>query len=53
MSTTWFNPVATLGFLAAHTTNTRLLTNIYVAPFRHPLDTAKAFATLDTLSAVA
>ncbi len=50
MSTTWFNPVATLGFLAAVTTNTRLLTNIYVAPFRHPLDTAKAFATLDTLS---
>lgn len=50
MSTTWFNPVATLGFLAAHTTNARLLTNIYVAPFRHPLDTAKAFATLDTLS---
>ncbi len=50
MSTTWFNPVATLGYLAALTTTTRLLTNIYVAPFRHPLDTAKAFATLDTLS---
>lgn len=50
MSTTWFNPVATLGFLAAHTQRTRLLTNIYVAPLRHPLDTAKAFATLDTLS---
>jgi probable F420-dependent oxidoreductase len=50
MSTTWFNPVATLGFLAAHTTDARLLTNIYVAPFRHPLDTAKAFATLDHLS---
>ena len=50
MSTTWFNPVATLGFLAAHTSRTRLLTNIYVAPFRHPLDTAKVFATLDTLS---
>ena len=50
MSTTWFNPVATLGFLAAVTTDTRLLTNNYVAPFRHPLDTAKAFATLDTLS---
>jgi probable F420-dependent oxidoreductase len=50
MSTTWFNPVATLGFLAAQTTNARLLTNIYVAPFRHPLDTAKAFSTLDLLS---
>lgn len=50
MSTTWFNPVATLGFLAAHTSRARLLTNIYVAPFRHPFDTAKAFATLDALS---
>ena len=50
MSTTWFNPVATLGFLAGQTQNVRLMTNIYVAPYRHPLDTAKAFATLDALS---
>ncbi len=50
MSTTWFNPIATLGFLAAHTTRTRLMTNVFVAPYRHPLDTAKAFATLDALS---
>lgn len=50
MSTTWMNPVATLGFLAAHTERARLMTNIYVAPFRHPLDTAKAFSTLDVLS---
>jgi probable F420-dependent oxidoreductase len=50
MSTTWFNPVATLAYLAALTERVRLLTNVYVAPYRHPLDTAKAFATLDTLS---
>lgn len=50
MSTTWYEPVATLGFLAAHTTRTRLLTNVLVGPLRHPLQIAKAFATLDTVS---
>jgi len=50
MSTTWFNPVATLGFLAGLTERVRLMTNVYVAPYRHALDTAKAFATLDALS---
>jgi probable F420-dependent oxidoreductase len=50
MSTTWYEPISTLGFLAAHTTRTHLMTNVYVGPYRHPLQTAKAFATLDTLS---
>jgi probable F420-dependent oxidoreductase len=50
MSTQWFDPIATLAFVAANTTRTRLMTNVYVAPYRHPLDSAKAFATLDTLS---
>ncbi|MFN8037431.1 MAG: TIGR03619 family F420-dependent LLM class oxidoreductase [Acidimicrobiia bacterium] len=50
MSTTWFNPIATLGYVAAQTSRVRLMTNISVAPYRHPLDTAKAFATLDALS---
>ena len=50
MSTQWFNPVATLGWLAGQTTSVRIMSNVYVAPFRHPLDTAKAFATLDALS---
>ena len=50
MSTTWYEPVSTLGFLAGHTTRTRLMTNVFVGPYRHPLQTAKAFATLDTLS---
>ena len=50
MSTTWFDPVATLAFLAAVTERTRLMTNVYVAAYRHPLETAKAFATVDALS---
>ena len=50
MSTTWFNPVATLGWIAGQTQQTRLMTNVYVAAYRHPLETAKAFATLDHLS---
>ncbi len=31
-------------------TQARLMTNVYVAAYRHPLETAKAFATLDHLS---
>jgi len=50
MSTVWYDAVATLGFLAAATRNVRLLSYVYVAPYRHPLATAKAFATLDALS---
>lgn len=50
MSTQWFDPIATLGFLAAHTTRTRLMTNVFIAAYQPPLATAKAFATLDRLS---
>lgn len=50
MSTTWYDTVATLGFLAGITTRTLLLSHVYVAAYRHPLQTAKAFATLDELS---
>jgi probable F420-dependent oxidoreductase len=50
MSTTWFNPVATLGWIAGQTQRVRLMTNVYVAAYRHPLETAKTFATLDHLS---
>lgn len=50
MSTVWYDAVATLGFLAAATTRSRLLSYVWVAPYRHPLVTAKAFATLDALS---
>jgi probable F420-dependent oxidoreductase len=50
MSTVWYDPVATLGFLAAATRRVRLLSYVYIAPYRHPLATAKAFSTLDALS---
>ena len=50
MSTIWYDPVATLGFLAAATRRLRLLSYVYIAPYRHPLATAKAFCTLDALS---
>jgi probable F420-dependent oxidoreductase len=50
MSTTWYDTVATLGWLAGITTTTRLLSHVYVPAYRHPLMTAKAFATLDELS---
>ena len=50
MSTTWYHPVATLGWLAGQTRSVRIMTNVYVPAYRHPLETAKAFATLDHLS---
>ena len=50
MSTQWFDPIATLGYLAAHTTRTRLMTNVFIAAYQPPLTVTKAFATLDRLS---
>jgi probable F420-dependent oxidoreductase len=50
MSTTWYDTVATLGWLAGVTTSIRLLSHIYVVALRHPLRSAKEFATLDVLS---
>src|SRR5262245_35867180 len=50
MSTVWYDAVATLGFLAGVTERVRLLSYVYVVPYRHPLATAKAFLTLDALS---
>ncbi len=50
MNTTWYDTVATLSWLAAKTTNVRLLSHVFVPAYRHPLQTAKAFSTLDALS---
>ncbi|MBL7502391.1 TIGR03619 family F420-dependent LLM class oxidoreductase [Frankia sp. CNm7] len=50
MSTVWYDTVATLGWLAAQTTRTRLLSHVFNVTYRHPLLTSKAFATLDALS---
>jgi probable F420-dependent oxidoreductase len=51
MSTTWYDTVATIGWLAGITERVRLLSHVYVAALRHPLRSAKEFATLDVLSA--
>jgi len=50
MTPTWYDTVATLGYLAAATTRVRLLSVVYVAAYRHPLVAAKSFMTLDHLS---
>jgi probable F420-dependent oxidoreductase len=50
MSPTWYDTVATLGYLAAHTARVRLLASVAIAAYRHPLVTSKAFSTLDHLS---
>lgn len=50
MSDTWYDTIATLGWLAALTERVRLVSHVYVLPYRHPLQTAKSFLTLDALS---
>jgi len=50
MSSQWFDPISTLAFVAAMTTTVRLLSMVFIAPYRHPLLSAKQFMTLDHLS---
>ncbi|MFE3182575.1 LLM class F420-dependent oxidoreductase [Streptomyces violascens] len=50
MSTIWYDPVATLSFLAGVTERVRLMSHVAVVGLRHPLVTAKQYATLDHLS---
>jgi probable F420-dependent oxidoreductase len=50
MSTVWYDPVATLAFLAGITERVRLMSHVAVVGLRHPLITAKQYATLDHLS---
>jgi probable F420-dependent oxidoreductase len=50
MSTVWYDPVATLAFLAAVTERVRLLSHVAVLGLRHPLLSAKQYATVDHLS---
>ncbi|MEC4015335.1 LLM class F420-dependent oxidoreductase [Streptomyces sp. H27-D2] len=50
MSTVWYDPVATLAFLAGITQRVRLMSHVAVLGLRHPLATAKQYATLDHLS---
>ncbi|MGW5255469.1 LLM class F420-dependent oxidoreductase [Streptomyces sp. NPDC004012] len=50
MSTVWYDPVATLAHLAGVTGRVRLLSHVAIVGLRHPLVTAKQYATLDHLS---
>ena len=50
MGTVWYDPVATLSYLAAATERVRLLSHVAIVGLRHPLVSAKAYATLDHLS---
>lgn len=50
MQPTWYEPLTTLAWIAQATERVRLLTHVYVLALRHPLEAAKAFATLDRLS---
>jgi probable F420-dependent oxidoreductase len=45
------DPVAALSFMAAVTTDIKLMTNLFVLPFRNPYLSAKALGSLDILSA--
>lgn len=50
MGTTWYDTVATLGWIAGFTERVRVMSHVYVMSYRHPLHTAKSFMTLDELS---
>lgn len=50
MGTEWWDTIATLGWLAGVTSSTRLLSHVAVPAYRHPLQVAKAWATLDAVS---
>ncbi|WP_046301500.1 MULTISPECIES: LLM class F420-dependent oxidoreductase [unclassified Mycobacterium] len=48
--TTYWDPLATLSFLAARTRSIRLVTSVVVLGYHHPLELAKRYGTLDRLS---
>jgi probable F420-dependent oxidoreductase len=47
---TYWDPLATFGFLAARTQHIRLATNVLVLGYHHPLEIAKRYGTLDRVS---
>jgi probable F420-dependent oxidoreductase len=47
---TYWDPLATLGFLAARTSRLRLASNVLVLGYHHPLEIAKRYGTLDRVS---
>lgn len=48
--TVYWDPLATLSFLAARTRRIRLTTAVVVLPYHHPVALAKSYGTLDRLS---
>lgn len=47
---TYWDPLATFGFLAARTRRILLATQVLVLGYHHPLEIAKRYGTLDTVS---
>ncbi len=47
---TYWDPLATFGFLAARTHRIRLATQVLVLGYHHPLEIAKRYGTLDAVS---
>jgi probable F420-dependent oxidoreductase len=47
---TYWDPAATLGYLAAVTRRIRLATNVIVLGYHHPLEVVKTYGTLDRIS---
>ncbi|WP_280437313.1 LLM class F420-dependent oxidoreductase [Nocardia carnea] len=47
---TYWDPLATFGFLAARTSGIRLATQVLVLGYHHPLEIAKRYGTLDLVS---
>ncbi|MFI6982055.1 TIGR03619 family F420-dependent LLM class oxidoreductase [Embleya sp. NPDC050154] len=50
MGTEWWDTMTTLGWLAGITERIRLISHVSVLAYRHPMMSAKAFATLDRIS---
>jgi probable F420-dependent oxidoreductase len=46
---TYWDPLATFGYLAAHTERIRLATYVLVLGYHHPLELAKRYGTLDRI----
>lgn len=47
---TYWDPLATFGYLAARTSRIRLVTQVLVLGYHHPLEIAKRYGTLDRVS---
>lgn len=46
----FYEPISTLGWLAGVTSRIAIGTTVTIVPYRHPLETARAFANIDQLS---